>query len=189
MKTLTAILSLFALIVFADDNSINSATNRQREIEREVARLQEIQREQEPIGSRTHYSFTTNSDYRIVFHMTNYTSGSNWISVGDRAQIPLPYTYTETNSGISLRVEVDGRYITAINSDGKTLWHRKPFADETIRYIGKAGGGIEEKWAKQNKTVVKVVSNSHYLDFGTLDIKNGDFSLEGIEKSPSSANP
>jgi hypothetical protein len=188
--TIAFAMLLFCTVIAIADDSTNSRANRQREIEQEMARLNEINMKREPIGSRTSYSVTTNSDYQLVWHMSNDTSGSNWIASGGRAQIPLPYTYTETNSGISLHVEADGRYVTAINSDGKTLWHRKPFADETIRYIGKATGGIEEKWAKQNKKVVKVVSNSRYFDFGALDINNGDFlGLEGIERSTASKNP
>jgi hypothetical protein len=143
--------------------------------------------DQEPIGSTTSWSVTTNSDNQIVAHMTNHTSGSNWIVYGGPVPISLPYTFNDTNSGISFQVESDGRHITAIDSVGKTLWRRDPFADAHLEfyrtktpkiiYIGKGNNRSEEYWAKEGKKVIGITFNSS--QFGELDIKTGDFFFGG----------
>jgi hypothetical protein len=148
----------------------------------------QIMTQQEPIGSTTSWSITTNDSGRLrLYHMHNDTSGSNWIVYG-LISIPLPYTYYDTNSGISFLVESDGRHITATSSDGKTLWRRDPFADAHLKYyrtttpqivyIGKASQQAEAYWTKHGiPKIVGITYNSS--QFGDLDVKTGDFTFGG----------
>lgn len=143
--------------------------------------------DRQPTGSTTSWSVTTNGDVQIVYHMTNHTSGSNWIVYGGSVPISFPYTYKDTNSGISFRVEIDGRHITAINSEGRTNWCRDPFTDShlefyrtktpVIRYLGKSHKQSEEYWSKRGKKVLGLTYNSSQS--GELDIETGDFFFGG----------
>jgi hypothetical protein len=177
------ILLLFAVVAFADDSTNSAAAN----LKRDLDRLYEIATNQEPKGSTTSWSVTTNSDNQIIFHFHNNTSGSNWIVYGGPVPISLPHTFVETNSGISFLVESDGRHITARGLDGKILWRRDPFADAHLEfyrtknpqivYIGKANERGEEYWKKQGKQVIGINFNSS--QFGEVDIKTGDFFFGG----------
>jgi hypothetical protein len=183
MKMPVVILSLFAVATFADDNSTNSASAFQREIERH----HEIALKQEPIGSKTSWSVITNTDNQIVFHFYNDISGSNWIVYGGPVPISFPHTFIETNSGISFLVESDGRHITASGQDGRIFWRTDPFADAHLEfyrtknpqiiYIGKANKRTEEYWLKKDKRFIGILYNSS--QFGELDIKTGEFFLGG----------
>ncbi len=90
-----------------------------------------------------------------------------------------PQTYKDIDSGTVFFVESDGRHVSAINTDGKILWHRDPFVEgrlepyrsarPVIVYIGKAN-----QWMlKHNTNVIAITFDS--TQFGTLDIKTGDF--------------
>lgn len=161
MRVVASILLLTATMVVADDR--------------------------QPAGSITSWSVTTNSNKQITYHMTNHTSGSNWIVHGGSVPISLPGTYKDVDSGIIFFVEADGRHVCAISSDGKILWRRDPFADAhlelyrtdkpQIRYLGKPNKRSEEYYAKQGKQVIGLAFNS--TQFGQLDIKTGDFFFSG----------
>ena len=143
---------------------------------------------QEPIGSTTSWTISTNSKNWIVYHMTNNTSGSNWIVYGGPVPISLPYTYRDTNCGICLRVETDARHITAMDSGGKALWYRDPFAEAhlefyrtrtpRIRFMGRTSKRMENNWSKFGGTsFLEVLFNSS--QFGFLDVHTGDFFFGG----------
>lgn len=165
------------------DGSKDSAAALKRDLEK----LHETSLKQEPIGSTTSWSKTTNSDNQIVRHMHNDTSGSNWIVYGGPAPFSLPHTFVETNSGINFVIESDGRHVTASSSDGKVLWRKDPFIDAHLEfyrttnpqiiYIGKPNKRSEEYWLKKDKHVIEILYNSS--QFGDLDIKTGDFFFGG----------
>jgi hypothetical protein len=125
-----AILLLFAVVVVAGDSTNSAAAN----LKRDLDRLYEIATNQEPKGSTTSWSVTTNSDNQIIFHFHNNTSGSNWITYGGPVPISLPHTFIETNSGMSFLVESDGRHIVASSADEKILWRKDPFADAHLEF-------------------------------------------------------
>ena len=140
--------------------------------------------EQEPIGSKTSFSFN-HTNNTIVF--TNQTSGKMWTNNFTPA-ISLPHAYKDPESGIIIYVESDGRHISAINPDGKIFWSRDPFADAhlefyrtrtpRINYVGKAWPQDEDHWAKKGvKKVIGITYNSS--QFGFLDLKTGDFTFGG----------
>ncbi len=130
--------------------------------------------EQEPIGSKTSWSVTTNNN-QIVFHMHNDTSGSNWTVNGGSVPIALPYVYKDEDSGTVYYVETDGRHVSAIGSDGKILWSRDPFADAHLPlYRTKAPRIV---FFKREKDCLAIAYNS--TQSGTLNIKTGDFTFEG----------
>lgn len=153
-----------------------------------MALILEIGRKQEPPGSTTSWTVTTNDGYR-VFHMHNDTSGSNWIVGGGAVPISLPYKYNDTNSGISFLVESDGRHITATSSDGKKLWHRDPFTDAHLEFYrttnpqivfisSKCPQWIEDLMAHKGITnFVEIEFNS--TQFGTIEEKTGKFTWLG----------
>ena len=69
---------------------------------------------------------------------------------GGTAPPQPPSTYRDPESGITFYVEADGRYIRAIDANGKLLWVRNPFVDRDmcpyrsahpyIFWIGPPGG-------------------------------------------------
>jgi hypothetical protein len=185
-----ATLLLFAIVVVADDSTNSAAAN----LKRDIDRLHEISLKQEPIGSTTSWSVTTNSDNQIIFHFHNNTSGSNWINYGGPVPISLPHTFVETNSGINFLVESDGRHITASGSDGKILWRRDPFADahlefyrtETPKIIYISGISKNDEPHQWIRKAMETRSITNFIcitfdssQFGCLDTKTGDFTFLG----------
>jgi hypothetical protein len=43
-----------------------------------------------------------------------------------------PFTYRDTESGVTFYVESDGRHVMAVDSDGKLLWVRNPFVESNM---------------------------------------------------------
>src|SRR5262245_19835120 len=84
-----------------------------------TSELHELWSKRQPIGSTTSWTaISTNSDYQLIYHMTNHTSGSNWIMYGGSVLL-LPYAYRDVDSGITFYVESDGRHVSAIDANGK----------------------------------------------------------------------
>jgi hypothetical protein len=187
MKIAAIGLLFFAIASLANEPEPIVNSNDVSAFQRKIECDHQAALKQEPIGSTTSWSVSTNSDNQIIWHVHNNTSGSNWIVNGGPVPISLPFTFNDTNSGISFRVESDGRHITAIDAGGKTLWHRDPFADAHLEfyrtkapkiiYIGKANKRSEEYWAKAGKKVIGITFNSS--QFGELDIETGDFFFGG----------
>jgi hypothetical protein len=188
MKIVAAILSLFAVTAFAGDNSTNSASLLPSEVEHQ----HEINLKQEPNGNGNSWVITTN-DYRVVYHIHNHVSGSNWIVYGaELLPLPLPHTYKDSESGISFYVESDGQRVSAINSDGKILWTKNTLAEPHLAFFrtnnahinflrrgekmninlwkGKTGEQIAISFTQVNRCILS----------GILDVKTGDFAY-GIE--------
>ena len=185
-----AILLLFAVVVVAGDSTNSAAAN----LKRDLDRLYEIATNQEPKGSTTSWSVTTNSDNQIIFHFHNNTSGSNWITYGGPVPISLPHTFIETNSGMSFLVESDGRHIVASSADEKILWRKDPFADAHLEfyrtenpkivYISSLSKNDEpHQWirkAMESRGITNFVCiNFNSSQFGCLDTKTGDFTFLG----------
>ena len=145
--------------------------------------------EQEPIGSKTSWSVTTNNS-QIVFHMHNDTSGSNWTVGGGTVPIALPHTYRDPNSGVIFYVESDGRHVSAIAPDGKILWNRDPFADAhlavyrtktpRIVYFDRVDPADKDhNWMLRGKAGLYLGINFNSSQFGILDAKSGEFTFLG----------
>jgi len=140
---------------------------------------------QEPVGSTTSVLVTTNQDHHIVLCMSNHTSGSTWLEYGRPVPIALPYTFTDTNSGLCFRVEKDGRHISATSADGTERWRRDPFADAHLEFYRTATPQIVHVSSsykslgrlRENKRVIALNYNS--TQFGELDVETGDFFFIG----------
>ena len=129
---------------------------------------------QEPTGSKTSWSLTTN-DNQIVIHFHNYTSGSNWTVGGGSVPISLPYIYKDAESGIMFYVEKDGRHVSAISPAGQILWSRDPFTDSHLPFYRTTTPRIVSigRW----KGILAISFDSS--QYGNLDIKTGDFTFGG----------
>jgi hypothetical protein len=174
------ILLLFAVVVVADDSNLK----------RDLDRQYEIATNQEPKGSRTSWTISTN-DNQIIYHMHNDTSGSNWIVYGERI-LDLPHNYKDDDSGIIFRVESDGRHVTAINLDGKILWSKDTLADphlESYRsnsahivYIHKADANNGLLRGKKGDFIAISFNKISRAElFGILDVKTGDFTYTIVQ--------
>ena len=179
-KKLIVLLTLATSICVPAQAQSNHSTN-------SVASL-----DREPIGSKTSWLITTNSDNQIVLHMTNHTSGSNWITYGGPVLISLPGTFKDSDSGIVFFVESDGRHISAISPDGRILWHRQPALDgklppysqtlpkpnPSIVWIGALNKSESERLKKTGSgKFIGISFNSKQA--GVLDMENGDFIFQG----------
>ncbi len=154
----------------------------------------QLTRKQEPIGSITSYSRTTNSEGQISIHFTNQTSGSNWIVDGGPVPIPLPHIYKAPTLGITFEVESDGRHVIATDNKWKMLWRRDPFADSKLEfyrtqtprvvYIRELSKSDEpHQWirkAMESRQITNFICiNFNSSQFGCLNVRNGDFTFLG----------
>jgi hypothetical protein len=145
--------------------------------------------EQEPRGSKTSWSVTTNNN-QIVFHMHNDTSGSNWTVSGGTVPISLPHTYRDADSGVVFYVESDGRHVSAIAADGKLLWSRDPFVDAHLAFYRTRTPRIvhfdkidptdkDHNWMLRGQTGLRLAIVFNSSQFGTIDAKSGEFTFLG----------
>ncbi len=154
--------------------------------------LDELWSKREPIGSRTdRTSISTNSDYEILWHMTNYTSGSNWIMYAGSV-LPLPYAYRDA-SGITFYVESDGRHVSAIDTNGNLQWTKDTLSEPNLEFFRTNNARINyirrnpridiDMWKGKSDDRISVrfspverrtLDGRCYL-FGILDVRTGDF--------------
>ena len=115
---------------------------------------------------------------------TNRTVENAFYRIGVSAG---PLAYKDRATGIIFYVESDGRHVTALDTDGKILWHRDPFADGKLEfyrtktprivYIGKTNEVGEKCAAAKGQKVIGIAFNCS--QFGDLDIKTGNFTFRG----------
>lgn len=132
-----------------------------------------------PVGSSIHFAVITNGN-RIVILDHNIATGVNWKEDAGPVPISLPYAYKDTESGIVLYVESDGRHVSAISPEGKLLWSRDPFADAHLEFYRTDKPRIVSI-ATQKIDGIKgsIAISFDSSQFGNLDITTGDFTFGG----------
>lgn len=100
------------------------------------------------------------------------------------AQTVKPITYRDTNSGITLHLESDGRRIVATNSLNEKMWQVDPFSDAKLTpyrtaypvvvYIGKIAGRTD---ILPSERAAAIRFNS--TQFGKINLDTGHFVLLG----------
>jgi hypothetical protein len=103
---------------------------------------------------------------------------------------PKPLTYRDAGSGIVFYVESDGRHLAAIGPSGSLLWVRNPFVDQRlcpyrndrpiivrIEPVSKGELSMEPLRRRPGARFIRVWFDSS--QFGAVDMKNGDFLLQG----------
>lgn len=101
-------------------------------------------------------------------------------------QFSGPLTYKDPKSGTVFYVESDGRHVSAIDSEGRILWCKDPFADAKLEfyrtkepkivYIG-ALNEVMTKVFKDKGEFIAITFNSS--QFGALNMATGEFTFEG----------
>lgn len=82
---------------------------------------------------------------------------------GDASPPEILPPYRDSETGITFKVESDGRHLGAVDANGKVLWVRDPFVDNNlcpyrsahpyISWIGAPGGGFGRRYLEPFKPV------------------------------------
>jgi len=73
---------------------------------------------------------STNDNW-VIFQWRGSGSDTN---IYTKRTIALPFTHEYDEVGIIVHVETDGRHVTAIDRQEKTLWRIDPFADADLKF-------------------------------------------------------
>ncbi|HEX3890404.1 MAG TPA: hypothetical protein VHX90_06080 [Verrucomicrobiae bacterium] len=193
MKIPIIVALLFAFVFIACAQAPIEDTNVDATIKSNWNLQEQLELKREPAGSKT-LTFVDYTNNTVIY--SNSVSHSNWVLKINFPPPPisLPYTYKDKDTGIIFYVEADGQHITAIDSDGKILWRRDPFADTHLEhyrtdnprivYIGEVDKADRiHHWIVKNM-LAKGVSKFICITYdssqsGCLDFKTGDFTFLG----------
>ena len=94
-------------------------------------------------------------------------------------------SYRDPASGVTYKVEIDGRHIRALTADGKPLWRHDPFVEGKLEPYRQARPTIYwigpfHDWSKDHKFDPQHLGVSFTSSqFGRMDVKTGAFAFMG----------
>jgi len=125
--------------------------------------------------------------FAVVGFLFPYSLGAQMTTYLDAPrQFSGPLTYKDPKSGIVFYVESDGRHVSAINSEGRILWCKDPFAEAKLEfyrtkepkivYIGALNEWMIKAFMGKGEFIAITFNSSQ---FGVLNVATGEFTFEG----------